>query len=71
MKRSNGIKWAYVAITALLLATIVRGCAPKYNETNAQPTNKKSFAYNYSEYFDNISDQMDKINETKEKGYTM
>lgn len=58
----KGTKIAYIAITCLLLANIVRACAPEWGEkTNAQATNNQTPAYNYSEYFENIDEQMDKL----------
>lgn len=57
----KGTKIAYIAITCLLLANIVRACAPEYEATHAQATNNQTPAYNYSEYFENIDEQMDKL----------
>ena len=57
----KGTKIAYIAITCLLLANIVRACAPEYEATNAQPTNNQTPAFNYTEYFNNIDEQMDKV----------
>lgn len=58
----KGTKIAYIAITCLLLANIVRACAPEWKDnTNAQTTNTQTPAYNYSEYFENIDEQMDKV----------
>ncbi|MBE6146200.1 MAG: hypothetical protein E7171_06215 [Firmicutes bacterium] len=55
-------KWAAITITATILLMLVRGCAPKWGEnTNAHQTNNQTPAYNYSEYFENIDEQMDKI----------
>ena len=57
----KGAKWAYIAITCLLLANIVRACAPEYEATHAQATNNQTPAYNYSEYFENIEEKMDEL----------
>ena len=64
MKKSQ--KWAYVAISCCLLASLVRACAPKYDATQAQPTNNQVPAYNYSEYFENIDENIDKLTGVEE-----
>lgn len=63
----KGTKWAYIAITCLLLANIVRACAPEWEDnTKAHQTNNQTPAYNYSEYFNNIDEQMEQLTGTEQ-----
>ena len=57
----KGSKWAIVAISCLLLANIVRACAPEYEATNAHTSNNQTPAYNYREYFESIDEQIEQI----------
>ncbi len=64
--KNKGSKWAYIGISCLLLATLVRACAPEYDQTKAEYTNNQKPAYNYTEYFDQIDELQEELNETKE-----
>lgn len=67
IKIKSCTKWSAVVITATILLMIMRGCAPKWEEkTNASMTNNQTPAYNYSEYFESLADQMSKLTETKQ-----
>ena len=59
MKKST--KLALIGVSCCLLASLVRACAPEYEETYAKTTNNQTPAYNYTEYFENIDEQMDKL----------
>ena len=55
----KGTKWAIVAVTCCLLASLARACAPEYDQTNAQTTNNQTSAINYVEEFENIKEKME------------
>lgn len=47
----KGTKWAIVAVSCCLLASLARSCAPEYDKTGAEVTNNQTpaFTYNYRE----------------------
>ena len=57
----KGTKWAIIAISCCLLASLARACAPKYDQTKAQSTNNQTPAFNYVEEFEQSKDQFDEI----------
>ena len=54
-------KWAIIAVSCCLLASLARACAPKYDQTAAQPTNNQAPAFNLVEEFEQSKDQFDEI----------
>ena len=57
----KGTKWAIIAVSCCLLASLARACAPKYDQTNAQSTNNQAPAFNLVEEFEQSKDQFDEI----------
>lgn len=52
--KNKKLKWALIAVSCTLLASIARGCATNYNQTQATQTNKTTSIVNYieqNEYF--------------------
>ena len=49
MRKST--KWALIAVSCCLLASLARACAPEYDKTGAEVTNNQTpaFTYNYRE----------------------
>lgn len=60
-------KLSIAVISATLLLMLVRGCAAELKENyQVDYTNNQKPAYNYSEYFKDLSEQMDKIIKTEQ-----
>ncbi len=47
--RNKSLKWALIAVSCALLAALSRGCAPEYNQTQAQVSNNSISVVNYIE----------------------
>lgn len=57
----KGTKWAIIAVSCCLLASLARACEPKYDQTNAQSTNNQAPAFNYAAEFEQSKEQFNDI----------
>ena len=55
-------KWALIAVSCCLLASLARACAPEYDKTGAEVTNNQTPAYSY-----NYREENEKANEIWEQ----
>ena len=65
MKKTT--KWALLAVSCCLLASLARSCAPEYDETQATQTNGTTPAYDYRA--DNEARQAPKFQTDNNKKY--
>jgi hypothetical protein len=59
----KGAKWAIIAVSCCLLASMAKGCANSYEKTSAQSTNNQTTSSGYSNLIDEYEKTRDEVSD--------